>query len=91
MNIDGENRQIDDKGRITIPKQLRERLNLEPGEQVRIGVEDGTIVVRPRVSRSTFIESMEGCITDESKATDAPSVSPDDLKSDWTSDLPNES
>ena len=91
MSIDGEDRRIDEKGRITIPQRIRERLNLAPGERVRIEVDDGTVVVRPRVSRSEFIESMQGCITTESKADDAPDVSPEDLKADWTSDLPNES
>lgn len=89
MSADGEDRRIDDKGRITIPQRIRERLNLEEGERVSVELEDGTIVVRPRVSRSTFIESMEGCITSETKADDAPDVSPEDVKADWTSDLPN--
>ncbi|SDK86313.1 AbrB/MazE/SpoVT family DNA-binding domain-containing protein [Natronorubrum texcoconense] len=90
MSTDGEDRRIDGKGRVTIPQRIREQLNLEPGERVSVGVEEGAVVVRPRVSRSTFIESMRGCITAESKAADAPEVSPGDLKADWTSDLPNE-
>lgn len=89
MSIDGEDRRLDEKGRVTIPQRIRERLNLEPGENVRITVEDGTVVIRPRVSRSAFVESMRGCITTDSKADDAPSIDPADLKADWTSDLPD--
>lgn len=89
MSVDGEERRLDDKGRITIPQRIRDRLNLEPGERVRVDIEDGAVVVRPRVSRSSFTESMRGCLTEDSKADDAPSVDPTDLKADWTSDLPD--
>ncbi|WP_049928166.1 AbrB/MazE/SpoVT family DNA-binding domain-containing protein [Halopiger goleimassiliensis] len=89
MNADGDDRRIDDKGRITIPQRMRERLNLEECERVSVELEDGAIVVRPRVSRSAFVDAMEGCLTAETKSTDAPTVAPADLKADWTSDLPD--
>lgn len=89
MSTDGEDRRLDEKGRITIPQRIRDRLNLEPGERVRVDVEDGTVVIRPRVSRSAFVESMRGCLTEDSKAADAPSIDPTELKADWTSDLPD--
>ena len=84
-------RQIDNKGRITIPQDIRERLNLEAGSRVHIAVDDGTVVVRPQVSRAEFIESMQGCLTGETKADDAPDITPDEIKSDWISDLPTDS
>ena len=40
-----DERTIDEKGRVTIPKAAREALGLEPGADVRIGVEDDRIVV----------------------------------------------
>jgi AbrB family looped-hinge helix DNA binding protein len=91
MSADNEERRIDTKGRVTIPKSIRDRLNLDPGEGVDIDVEDGTVVIRPRISRSEFIETMEGCITEESRADSSERLTPSDLKSDWTSDLPNSS
>lgn len=91
MSADNEKRQVDTKGRVTIPKSIRDRLNLDPGEEVDIDIEDGTVVIRPRISRSEFIETMEGCITEETRAESAPKLTPTDLKSDWTSDLPNSS
>jgi AbrB family looped-hinge helix DNA binding protein len=60
-----DERTIDEKGRVTIPKAAREALGLEPGADVRIEVEDDRIVVRSRVSREEFIEAMEGCLTEE--------------------------
>ncbi len=86
MSTDGE-RRIDEKGRVTLPKSVRKRLNLEPGEAVEVSVEDDRVVLRPRVSRKAFIETMEGCLTDETRAPDAPRMDPLDLKADWTSDL----
>lgn len=91
MRTDGEDRRIDEKGRLTIPRRIREQLDLEPGETVRVSAEEGSVVVRPRVSRSAFIETMRGCISAETKADDAPDVDPSDLKDDWVSDLPEES
>lgn len=88
MSIDGEDRRIDEKGRVTIPKDVRRSLDLESGETVRVTVEEGRVVIRPRVSRDERIETMKGAITAERKREDAPPMSPEDLKTDWTSDLP---
>lgn len=78
MASSDDERTIDEKGRVTIPKAVRERLGLEPGANVRIGVEDGRMVVRPRVSREEFIETMEGCITEETRRDDAEEMNPMD-------------
>lgn len=75
--IDAE-RTIDEKGRVTIPKEAREALGLKPGAGVRIGVEGDRIIIRPRVSREEFIEVMEGCITEETVREDAEEVDPMD-------------
>lgn len=88
MAADEERRVIDEKGRITIPKSIRERLRLESGEPVEIDVEDGTIRIRPQFSRDAFIESMRGCISDESRRADAEELTPEDVKADWIGDLP---
>lgn len=88
MAVDEERRVIDEKGRITIPKSIRERLHLEPGEPVEIDVEDGTIRIRPQFSREEFIESMRGRITEASRRADPGDVTPEDVKSDWIGDLP---
>lgn len=85
-----DERTIDEKGRVTIPKEAREALGLESGADVRIGVENDRIVIRPRVSREEFIEVMEGCITEETAKTDAPDIDPLELKNIWTTDLPDE-
>jgi AbrB family looped-hinge helix DNA binding protein len=85
-----DERTIDEKGRVTIPQEIRETLGLGPGADVRIGVEDDRIVIQPQVSREEFIEVMEGCITERTAETDAPDINPLELKNIWTTDLPNE-
>lgn len=88
MATDEERRVIDEKGRVTIPKFIRERLHLEPGEAVDIDVEDGTVRIRPRFSREEFVESMRGCITQTSRRSTPEDVTPEDVKADWLDDLP---
>jgi len=86
----GTERQVDEKGRVTLPKSIRERLGIEAGDRVVMHVEADRIVVRsePGVSREAFIETMQGCVTEETQASDAPAVDPLELDSDWTADLP---
>lgn len=88
MSTDKDERRLDEKGRITIPQRIRNQLNLEPGARVRLEVDEGTVIVRPRVSRSEFVETMRGCISEETAVETTPSVTPAELKADWTSDLP---
>ncbi|ARS89621.1 AbrB/MazE/SpoVT family DNA-binding domain-containing protein [Natrarchaeobaculum aegyptiacum] len=91
MGTDTDERRIDPKGRVTIPKTIRRRLALEAGEHVEVAIEEGAVVIRPtsQVSRSEFVETMEGCITAETRRQPAGSLAPDELKADWTSDLPD--
>lgn len=91
MNTSTDDRRLDRKGRITIPKPIRDRLNLTAGDHVNIDVEDGAVVIRSRISREEFVEQMKGCINEKTRSRDSPSLQPDDLKADWISDLPSDS
>ncbi|WP_248515102.1 AbrB/MazE/SpoVT family DNA-binding domain-containing protein [Salinarchaeum laminariae] len=84
-----EQRRVDEKGRITIPQEIRESLQIDPGEEVDVGLEDGRIVIQPSISREEFAEKLEGCINEETRADDAEPMDPLAMKDDWTSDLPN--
>jgi len=79
-------RRVDEKGRVTIPKEFRERLGLEPGEEIEMEVTDDDILLHPKVSRETFKEAMKGCVNEET-AKSGP-IDPEELKKDWTHDLP---
>ena len=51
------------KGQITIPKAVRERLNLEPGDRVYFDVrEDGSVLM---IARNQPLESLFGYLKDK--------------------------
>lgn len=42
--------QLDDKGRITIPTDIRKQLNLKPGEKLFMKVANNSITIQPKLS-----------------------------------------
>jgi antitoxin PrlF len=57
--------KVTSKGQITIPKAVRERLRLEPGDSVLFDVRDyGAVVL---VARNEPIESLFGCLQSRGK------------------------
>ena len=59
---------IDSGGRIVIPKTLRERFGLHPGQEVEVVENDGVITVTPRYPLSR-VEQRDGVFV---AVTDAP-------------------
>lgn len=53
---------VDERGRILIPKHMRESLGLQPGRQARLEMEDGRLIITPPTSPEEFIRKMEGCM-----------------------------
>lgn len=81
-------RRIDGKGRLTIPNDIREQLGLDPGASVTVELSEGEVVVRPNLDRERTVERLRGCINEETRREGQDTVDPEDLKRDWTSDLP---
>ena len=52
------------KGQLTIPKEVRERLGLEPGDGLIFEFEDGS--VRLRVEKHTTLRQLKGSLPAES-------------------------
>jgi len=69
---------VDDKGRILIPKEAREKVGLQVGGKARLRVDKEKIVIMPPVSPEEFIKEMEGCIKEGT-----PTINPLDLKEMW--------
>ena len=51
------NTKISSKGQITIPKEIREKLNLKPGDRIVVEAREHHAIVRPLKKPS---ESMKG-------------------------------
>ena len=51
--------QIDDKGRIVIPIEIREKFKLKSGEKIQIIVQDDTILLKPKLSTKEMIQRVK--------------------------------
>jgi AbrB family looped-hinge helix DNA binding protein len=61
---------VDCKGRIQIPKAVRDKVGLHVGGKARLKVEKENIVIIPPISAEEFIKEMEGCIKEGDAAMD---------------------
>ena len=69
---------VDSKGRILIPKNVRDKAGLKLGGKARIKIERENIIISAPVSPEEFIKEMEGCIKEG-----VPTIDPLDLKKIW--------
>lgn len=60
-------KSIDSLGRIVVPKQLRDKLALKPGESLDISLENNTIVMKRNSLACVFCNSTEDIITYKGK------------------------
>lgn len=74
---------VDERGRVLIPKDLREATGVIPGRSVRVFEEDGEIRIRPQLSPEEAIKSLFGAINEETRDPDADPIDPLDLKRIW--------
>lgn len=52
---------VSEKGQVTVPKQLRERLGIRPGDQLEFSEEHGRLVAR-KVSERNPVEAVYGIL-----------------------------
>jgi AbrB family looped-hinge helix DNA binding protein len=71
---------LDSKGRIMLPKTMREELGLEAGRKVGLSLERDRIIVTPPISPEDFKMKMRGCVKEGSVI---PRVDPLELKRIW--------
>ncbi len=55
--------EIDERGRITIPKELREKMGLKPKSRVRITAGKNGVKIERAIDLSEFMTKLRGCIT----------------------------
>ncbi len=53
---------FDKRGRVVIPKEIRERLGLMAGQSVLIEVRGEELVLKPALKVETFIAELNGCV-----------------------------
>ena len=58
--------KVDSKGRIVLPKEVRDRLNITPGTEVDIHEKDGKAVVEPEDNPEQIIGRMDQLIAEAS-------------------------
>ena len=61
-NVKGIVRRVDDLGRITIPKEIRDCLGIKLNDKVDISVDEGKIVVKKFLQRSSTSKIIETAI-----------------------------
>lgn len=53
---------VDDRGRVTLPQELREALGLAPGQEVHVERTERGLLLRKATTVEEFIERLEGCV-----------------------------
>jgi len=51
-----EKRKVGERGQVTIPKELRDRLGISGGDEVVVHEEDGKIVIETSVTQEVLAE-----------------------------------
>jgi len=54
--------EIDERGRITIPKDVREKAGFHSGDRLHIKVSKGQVTIGKEVDFETFVQELCGCI-----------------------------
>lgn len=67
---------IDERGRVVIPKEIREKLDLKPNQRLIIQLREGEIVLKPTVNAEQFITQLKGCVHGSH-------IKPSELKEIW--------
>ena len=71
--------EVDDRGRITIPKEERERLGIKPGSKVQLRREERGLVIEKSTTQKELIKELKGCI----KVPTEEKITPESIKTIW--------
>ena len=55
--------EMDERGRVTIPKDIREKAGLKSGDRLWLTAEKDRVTIEKVVNLEKFIEELKGCIT----------------------------
>lgn len=73
--------EIDERGRLTLPSKIREKLLIQPGDKLTIKINpDNSINIKKSPSKKEIFDGLVGCITTPLKEK----LTPELIKSIWT-------
>lgn len=67
---------IDERGRVLIPKDIRDELDLRPNRQLRIEVQEKSLLIKPLLSADEVAQNLRGCVKGSK-------IKPEELKRIW--------
>lgn len=80
---------VDDRGRVVIPHDVREAAGIHPGSKVTIEVgPGGEVVLRPTLPMREALRRLKAAIAAIPRERRGPREDPLKAKEMWTSDLP---
>lgn len=72
--------EIDDRGRLTLPSKIREKLLIKSGDKLSIKVNtDNSITIKKSPTKDQIFKDLVGCITTLTEEK----VTPETIKSIW--------
>ena len=74
---------VDSKGRIVLPKALRERLELDTGTEVEVRAEDDALVVEPETDPDRVLDRMDRLVA-ETESTSTEPIPPESTSTEST-------
>ncbi len=76
--------EIDDRGRLTLPSKIREKLLIKSGDKLSINVNtDNSITIKKSPTKDQIFKDLVGCITTPTEEK----VTPEMIKSIWKENL----
>lgn len=75
--------QVDERGRVVLPKRLRERYGLEPGRNVTVEAVEGGVLVKPAMQVDEALDRLRGAIHKGNRSPEAPPMDPLRMKKIW--------
>jgi len=73
---------IDDRGRIVIPREIREELGLRSNQKLWISTKGDELVLSPEIGPDEFASGLRGCVQGSK-------IKPENLKQIWSVNHPH--
>lgn len=74
--------EIDDRGRLTLPSKIREKLLIKSGDKLSIKVnKDNSITIKKSPTKEQIFKGLVGCIT--TPIAEERKITPEMIKSIW--------